>query len=166
MSIDLKFHWDHPTYPITLNDQSKRNLYVSPGYWYEVSSADGLWDQDVRFEAHDLPQQHGSASGDAFYTGRTIVLAGRVIAKDLTLLRVAQRALQAAFYDMTPNPLRFTMWGETEVYVTCRKNQKLDMPEEQLDIGPNFKRAFTLQLYADDPHMYVVGTNTVYLAYS
>jgi len=151
---------------LALNDQSKRSLQVAPYYWFRVTSVDGIWDEDVRFEVHDLPHRHGQKSGDAFYQGKTLVLAGTVIAKDVGYLRQAQRALQQAFYDLEPHALTFTLRGENQVYINCRKNQKIDMPEQQNDGGPAFRRQFTIQLFADDPRLYVVGSNTVYPIWS
>lgn len=148
---------------LTLNDQSKRSLSVAPYYWYRVTSVDGIWDQDVRFETHELPHRHGSSSGDAYYNGKTIVISGSIYAKNIGYLRQAQRALQGAFYDMQDHQLLFTLWGESRVYITCRKNQKIDMPETQDRGGSNpWVRPFTIQLYADDPRMYAEGTSTPY----
>lgn len=147
---------------LTLNDQAERDFTAEDalGYWYRVTSVDGVYDQDVRFEAHDLPQQHGAKSGSAFYSGKTIVISGEVRAVNLEKLRVAQRELQHAFYDMQPHRLEFTLWEEEAVYITCRKNQKIDMTEEQ--DTPSFLRRFTIQLFADDPRMYKQEGDTVY----
>lgn len=148
---------------LLLNDQTKRSLQVSPYYWFRVTSVDGIWDEDIRTEVHELPHRHGTSSGDFYYSGKTIVISGEVRAVSLTTLRQAQRALQAAFYDLQPHQLLFTIWGETRVYVTCRKNQKIDMPESQNRGGSNpWVRAFTVQLYADDPVLYQEGTTTPY----
>lgn len=165
--LESTIFWDHATYPITLNDQGDRDVSASPFFWFRVLTVDGIWDEDVRWEAHDLPLRHGAKSGDAFYSGKTIVIGGEIRAKDVTYLRQAQRALQAAFYDMTMNKLIFTLWGEDEVYIRCRKNQKIDMPEEQTRGGSTpWVRPFTLQLFADDPRMYRNADDTVYLAFS
>lgn len=148
---------------LLLNDQSKRSLTVAPFYWYRVLTVDGIWDEEVRFESHPLPHRHGSSSGDAYYLGKTVVISGNVYARDVGYLRQAQRALQAAFYDMQDHQLLFTLWGETRVYLTCRKNQKIDMPETQDRGGSNpWVRPFTVQLYADDPRLYAEGTETPY----
>lgn len=148
---------------LDLNDQSKRSLAVAPYYWYRVLSVDGIWDEEVRFETHPKPHQHGASSGDAYYQGKTIVISGNVYAKNVGYLRQAQRALQQAFYDMQDHPLTFTLWGEQQVYITCRKNQKIDMPETQDRGGSNpWARPFTVQLWADDPRTYQVGTSVAY----
>lgn len=148
---------------LTLNDQTKRSLQVAPYYWFRVIAVDGIWDEEVRFEVHDRPHQHGTSSGDAYYSGKTLVINGEVRAVSLTALRQAQRALQAAFYDMQDHQLLFTIWGEERVYLTCRKNQKIDMPERQDRGGSNpWMRPFTVQLYADDPRLYREGTETPY----
>lgn len=151
---------------LTLNDQTKRSLAVAPFYWFRVLTVDGIWDQEVRFEQHPKPHQHGTESGDAYYQGKTIVISGNVYAKDVGYLRQAQRALQAAFYDMQDHDLVFTLWGEQQVYIVCRKNQRIDMPETQDRGGSNpWVRPFTVQLYADDPRTYRVGTSEEYPAW-
>ena len=148
---------------LLLNDQSKRSLTTSPFYWYRVLSVDGIWDEEVRFESHEKPHQHGTESGDAYYSGKTLVISGSLYALSVGYLRQGQRALQQAFYDMQDHQLLFTLWGEIRVYITCRKNQKLDMPETQDRGGTRpWVRPFTVQLYADDPRMYAEGTQTPY----
>ena len=148
---------------LVMNDQSKRDFTIAPFYWYRIVAIDGIWDEDVRFEVHDKPHQHGTASGDAYYSGKTLVLTGELRAKDLTALRAGTRTLQSAFYDMQEHQLLFTIWGEERVYLTCRKNQKMDMPERQDRGGSNpWMRPFTVQLYADDPRLYREGTSTPY----
>lgn len=148
---------------LQLNKQSDRPMLAPPFYWYRVLTVDGIWDEDVRFEVHEKPHQHGSSSGDAYYNGKTIVISGLIYARSVGYLRQAQRALQGAFYDMQDHQLLFTLWGETPVYLTCRKNQKIDMPETQ-DRGGSMPwvRPFTVQLYADDPRLYAQGSSTPY----
>jgi hypothetical protein len=148
---------------LTLNDQVNRAMLAPPFYWYRVMTVDGLWDQDVRFEVHDQPHRHGTSSGDAYYSGRTLVISGQIYARTVGYLRAAQRALQEAFWDMQDHQLTFTLWGEVDVYITCRKNQKIDMPETQDRGGSTpWVRPFTIQLYADDPRMYAVAGDAVY----
>jgi hypothetical protein len=144
---------------LALNDQSKRDLSIAPHYWYRVLTVDGIWDEEVRFETHPRPHVHGASSGDAYYNGKTLVLSGNIYALNVGYLRVAQRALQGAFYDMQDHQLEFHLWGEEDVYITCRKNQKIDMPETQDRGGTRpWVRPFTVQLWADDPRMYRAGT--------
>jgi hypothetical protein len=145
---------------LTMNDHSKRSLMVSPFYWYRVTSVDGIWDSPVRFETHPIPQKNGSRSGDAFYSGKTITISGQIVAVSLGTLHVAQRGLQQAFYDMLDYDLTFTMNGEPNLFITCRKNQPIAMAETQET--SDFRRSFVIQLIADDPLMYQVGGSTVY----
>lgn len=148
---------------LQLNRQADRPMLAPPFYWYRVLTVDGIWDEEVRFEVHPKPHQHGTESGDAYYSGKTIVISGNIYARSVGYLRQAQRALQAAFYDMQDHQLLFTLWGETPVYLTCRKNQKIDMPETQDRGGSNpWVRPFTVQLYADDPRLYAQGSSTPY----
>ena len=151
---------------LSLNDQSKRSLTVAPFYWYRVLTVDGIWDEEVRFETHVKPHQHGASSGDAYYNGKTLVISGNIYALNVGYLRQAQRALQAAFYDMQDHELGFHLWGEGNVYITCRKNQKIDMPETQDRGGSRpWVRPFTVQLWADDPRMYGAGTTVAIPAF-
>jgi hypothetical protein len=124
---------------------------------------DGIWDQDVRFESRPLPGRSGSRSADAFYNGKTLVIAGRVVAKDMATMRQMQLDLQRAFDDMLPHKLFFTMMGLGDFYVTARKNQKMDMPEQQAT--KRYERPFTVQLFADDPNIYRQGDNSVFVLF-
>src|SRR6186713_3113540 len=125
--------------PITWNGLNvnswPRKLNLPPYYFYKVESVDGLWGQDVRTETSDLPHRHGSRTvGASYHSGKTLVISGTITAKDLTLLREAQRALQEACWNLDEHSLTFWLWNEVEVEMLCRVNQKLDMPEEQAQL--------------------------------
>jgi hypothetical protein len=163
---------------LILNDWENRDYSHDPFGWYQLLSVDGLWDQDIRFESYNLPQQDGARSGDTYKTGKTIVLSGMVVAADMPHLRNMQRALINAFADRAQHKLFFSVMDTgghrdagggmnafdtvttTDLYVTCRKSQKIDMPETQPGFG--WKRPFTIQLFADDPLIYVQGTDAIY----
>lgn len=153
---------------LTLNDWVNRNITASPYGWYKVTSIDGLWDAPVRFQAIDLPGRSGAHSGDAFYSGKTIVIAGVIKAATIGVARDMQLAIQQAFDDMLPHDLGFvTMSGLTNdiipLTVTCRKNQQIDMviSQDQLEV----RAPFTIQLFADDPTIFISGTTDAFVAY-
>lgn len=143
---------------LTMNDQTKRSLMVSPFYFIPVRSVDGLWGADVRYESHVVPSADGERSGDVFYSGKTITLSGQVIARDLATLRQGQRALQQAFWDLEKHDLQFTLWGEVQAFVTCRVSQPFVMAEQQQDELPT--RTWTVALRADDPRIFKVADGT------
>jgi len=144
---------------LTMNDQTKRSLMVSPYYFIAVRSVDGLWGSDIRYETHPIPSNHGERSGDVFYAGKTITLAGDIIARDLTTLRIGSRLMQEKFWDLQQYKLYFTLWGEVQSYVTCRVSQPLVITEEQATA--DVKRRFTVALRADNPRFYKASDSSL-----
>lgn len=158
---------------LVLNDIENRNTNLDPFGWYRVLSIDGLWDQEMRTESYNLPNQHGARSGDYYYGGKTIVISGVIEAADMPNLRQMQNALADAFRDALPHKMFFQIIDggghtdagyvtptATQLFVTCRKNQKIDMPEVQVNL--KHTRAFTIQLFADDPIIYIQGSSAEY----
>jgi hypothetical protein len=149
-------------------------VWQEPFYWIRLVGVDGLWDNDVLFEKHDLPQRNRSRSGDAYTTGKTLVLTCRIEAKNIAYLRIAQKAVQQAFYDMQPHDLYFELFDSVDVdgnpvatqlvFRGARKNQRIDMPEAQGDL--TFRRAFAVQLWIDDPQMYYADGSGTYEAFT
>lgn len=166
---------------LILNDWVNRDINNSPFGWYQLTSIDGLWDTDMRTESHDVPGRAGARSGDFFYSGKTLVLSGVIRAADMPRLRQMQRALVDAFEDMNPHKLFFKVMDgggheldvddnrvftaptTTSLYLTCRKNQKIDMPEVQTNL--QYTRPFTIQLFADDPAIYVEGSGDTFFLF-
>lgn len=137
---------------LALNDQSLRD-FSSQGWWIEITSIDGIWDADVRDDRQVLPNRSGEQSGQLYYAGKTITLTGTVRAHDIANLRAGQRALQVAFGDLGAHDLFFQAMGDANpLFITCKKNQPIQMPEAQSDAG--IKRSFTVSLRADDPRAY------------
>lgn len=153
---------------LTMNSTTDRDAGTG---WYQVLSVDGIWDQDVRFESINLPGRSGARSADSFYSGKTVVLAGQVMAPNIWTLRAMQLAMQQAFDDMLPYKLYFSFFTElgakTDLYLTCRKNQKIDMPESVTTMGGAYehRRNFTIQLFADDPNIYVQDTDAGFILF-
>jgi hypothetical protein len=150
--------------------------WQSPFYWYRLLLVDGLWDEDVNFEVHNIPQQNRARSGDAYTGGKTLTLTGRVEAQNLAYLRQGQAQLKIAFADMQPHNLYFRLFDHvdgdgkpqyTRVYFKgARKNQKMDMPEAQTELAV-WRRPFVVQLWVDDPKIYLLDvTDTVYDAFT
>lgn len=154
------------------HDVRDSNLTMAPHYWAHLVSVDGIWDDEVRFEKYDYPQRNASRSGDVFTTGKTLVMAGVLYGLNFGYMRLGQMDLRQAFYDAKRHRLNFSLFdgvGEdgmptkSDVYITCRKNQRIDMPEEQADT--TYSRRFTVQVFADDPRMYAQEDESVYEAF-
>jgi hypothetical protein len=141
----------------TFNDQSKRSLEVSPFYWAEVKSVDGLFGADISTESHPIPNATGERSGDFFRRGKTLTVSGILWARNVHDMRVGQLAIESALWSLEPSQFRFTFWGQPQVYLMCRVVQDVAMGEEQVD--DKARRRFTFALRADDPRMRRVDNN-------
>lgn len=140
---------------VTFNPSGGRGI----GYYIKVPKIDGLWDSEKRDERQNVPGRKGELSGIIEDGGKTITLAGTIRGKDVTGLRQGQRDLQAAFADKAAHAFRFQSWIDDQpLEIMCRKNQRLDMAEEQTSL--RWERSFTVQLRADDPRAYSVVSQT------
>jgi len=130
-----------------------------------VSKIDGLFDADIRDNRENNPSSDGETALDAFYGGRTMVFTGRIEAYRLEKLRDMQQAFRQAFADVgNEYPLVFHTYGfipddqggwkrgpsiQRTAQIWCKKNQPIQMTEEQQDF--RFFREFMLTLRASDP---------------
>lgn len=130
-----------------------------------VTKIDGLFDADIRDNRENNPSSDGETALDAFYGGRTLVFTGRIEAYRLEKLRDMQQAFREAFVDVGHEyPLIMHTYGfisdgeggfrrgpslarTGQIY--CKKNQPIQMTEEQVD--QRFFREFMLTLRASDP---------------
>lgn len=140
--------------------------WQSPFYWYRIVAFDGLWSDPLNFETVQIPQVNQTRSGDKYTSGKTIVLTGIVEGKTLADLRSGQLALRNAFFaDPLPvSDLEFYIGGAHLRLVGGYANQQIQMPDQQQ--GFAWKRAFSLQLYFDDPYVYDVGTGGGYTGWA
>jgi hypothetical protein len=127
-------------------------------WWIKVRGIDGLWDGDVRDERYPNPGRRGETSGELLESGKTFVIRGSVIGRDLDGLREGQLALLEAFRDSEPGIFGWQVWNRVPVEIIARKNQKIDMAEEQAT--DRYERTFAIQLRADDPVSYSIVTKS------
>jgi hypothetical protein len=137
-------------------------LYLNVREWIDtflVTNILGLDDADVRDTRENNPGQHGETPGSSNYGGRTLVLQGKIQTKTLWKLRDMQFALRQTFADISvERPLVFHGTQIQHDYLCyCKKNQKMDMPEEQTT--PNhFERTFNITLRASNPRFVSIAT--------
>jgi hypothetical protein len=144
---------------ITMNDDSKSE-FSGQLYWIEVRSFDGLFDDDLSYEAHPIPGYVGERSGDVFRRGKTITLTGFLWASNLEQLRISERLMQQAFWDCKPYNLVFQRWKEPQLYIKCRVSQPLKIVEQQED--EKMRRPFTVAFRADEPRSKKVADDSFY----
>lgn len=129
-------------------------LYLNVRDWIDtflVTQISGIDDADVRDTRDTNPGAHGETPGYAFYGGRTIVLQGKVMARTLWKLRDMMQALRQAFGILSESPLTFHGAStDRSLRIYCRKNQKLEMPEQQTTLN-HFERSFSVTLRASEP---------------
>lgn len=135
---------------VVLNDQDQRAIPF--GKYFKVTTITGLDDPDVRDERVNLPGADGEIAADTFYGGRSIVFTGELRARTLEDLRIMQIMIQESFGDLAYHDLIFTPWGKEKRFIRAKKNQKLDITEEQTT--NNFRRTFTVGIRAEDPFAY------------
>ena len=148
----------------TINDQTKRDLLTAPYYHIKVDSADGLWGADISHESHPIPNRIGEVSGDVYRRGKTITLSGNIYARGLAELRLGQRYLQEAFWDLSLRKLIYRTWDAPgQLYLRVRVIQDVTMTE-RID-GYSFRAPWTVAVRADDPRSRKLSDNTIYPTY-
>ena len=154
----------HTFNSLTLHDRGKMVLNVSPFYWFECKSIDGLWGTDVEVDSFPIPGGTGEHIGTPVKRGRTITYTGRLWASNLETLRAGQRAIQQALDDKQVHNLAIQYKGtaSTEVafYFKAYCSQDVVMPEEQAD--DRMFRTFTFALRCPDPRSYKVSDNSLW----
>jgi len=123
----------------------------------KISGFHGL--PEIRDSREPNPQAHGETAFNAFFSGRTMVLEGRIEAHTIWKLRDMQQALRTAFADLTEHPLIIrTPSLDTDVQINCR-TLGLVMEDQQ----SNFEhyRDFQITLRASDPR-FVRYIETIY----
>ena len=130
-------------------------IYLNVREWvdtYIVTTIGGLDDADVRDSREVNPGYHGETAFTSFYGGRTITLTGKVVTKTIWKLRDMQQGLRQAFAPLDiERPLIFhTPSPDRDLQVYCRKNQAIQMADEQRTAN-HFERAFLITLRAANP---------------
>ena len=144
---------------ITINNRPTPFVYTT--YFISVTNVDGLWSEDRSYESHPIPGAIGERSGDVFKRGKSIVLTGKIEARNMLYLRQAERVLNQMFWTDSASQLRFTLVGESQLYYTCRVQQPLSIAE-QIDRIDYIVREWTVGLRADDPRSRKVSDGSIY----
>lgn len=142
---------------LTLNDLSVIDKY-------RITSIDGLDDADVRDSREDNPADHGETTYESFSGGRTLAIKGKIEAYAIYKLREMQEALRTAFSDLSEEKPLYFFTGDvdTDHFIYCKKNTKLQWGEEQSSDTDVF-RDFLVTVRASDPRFYRHAKVTVNL---
>ncbi len=148
---------------ITINDETQADFHN--GYWIRVTSVDGLFGDEIRYESHPIPSGTGERSSYAFRSGKQLVLTGEIWGKGISQLREGQWILQSMFWDLQPHKLYFTPWplvaSGDSLYITCRCNQPLVMADEFTKLD-GLVQLWTVGLRADNPRSFKTSNNSTY----
>lgn len=143
------------------NDRAFVTLTISPFYYIQVESIDGLFGSDLSYESHPVPNSIGERSGDIFRRGKTITITGKIYGRDLSSLYNGAYFLYQMLADKSPRALIFIPQNfDEQLYITCRPYQDLSIPisvEEGI-----YRWSFTFGLRADDPRTRKVSDNSIY----
>lgn len=146
------------------NDRSMAPLSVSPFYYIQVESVDGLFGADLSYEAHPIPNAIAERSGDIFRRGKTITITGRIYGRDLSTLYDGAYFLYEMLSDKAPRALIFIPQNfDEQLYITCRPYQDLSIVISVED--GLYRWPFTFGLRADDPRTRKVFDNSVFPAF-
>lgn len=130
---------------ITLNDSSSPDRYKV----YKVS---GLFDADMRDVRDVKSSSHGEISYNSYYSGRTIVLSGKIYAGNIIKLNNMISDLQSAFSTLEETAFSIDFPDEAGVLSYCKKITPLDISSE---LTSNLPQAdFMITLRASDPRFY------------
>lgn len=149
---------------MTMNDNTKADLSISPNYWIKVSVVDGIWGDELRVETHPIPCNIGERHGQVLRTGKQLTMTGVIFGQNLAKLREGQWKLMEAFWDCQPYKLYHYNLGfssSARLYYTVYVNQPLNMADE-IDNMTHWRQRWTVGLRADNPRTFKESDNTVY----
>jgi hypothetical protein len=147
----------------TINDRSNQQLLQeqSPFYYIFVDSVDGLYQSDISYESHPIPNATGEKSGDVFRRGKTITLSGNIYGRNLAKLEEGAEYLQTMFAEKALRKLRWTRRIDgVQVYLKCRVSQDLAVVQSFSD--GKYRWSWVVGLRADYPFTYKSSDNTLY----
>lgn len=129
-------------------------VYLNNRTWVDkirITDIGGFELPEIRDSRENNPTAHGETPFNAFYSGRTIVLTGRIEAFTLEKLRDMQQGLRMAFSDLIERPLIIrTGRTDRDAYIPCRTTA-FTMAETQRDL--RFFRDFQITLRASNPRL-------------
>lgn len=147
----------------TINDRANRPLLweTSPYYYISVTSVDGLFNADMSYESHPIPNATGEKSGDVFRRGKTITLTGKINAMNLGALATGAEYLQQMFRETGLRKLVFKrMSDNVVVYYRARVNQDLTIVET-FSSG-KYEWDWVVGLRTDTPFTYNLSGDAIY----
>lgn len=118
---------------------------------YRINTIDGLFDADIRDTRDVNTADDGETPYNAFYGGRTIVIAGTIDTYSIPKMRDMQQALRAAFADIRHEyPLQFRTGDFNKDHIIyCKKISSISGIEQQQNFRPS--RDFQVTLRASNP---------------
>ncbi len=161
----------------TFNDRSMADFQTTPFYYVPLTSADGLFGNEIRFESHEIAGSIGSRSAPPLQSGKQIVLTGEIWAQNLYVLRTGEFAMQEAFWTSSALPLYFQPWVVfvdstlamdsplEQLYFTVMVNQPLVITDEFTASNGQMKQLWTVGLHADDPRPYKKSDDALYFSW-
>jgi Siphovirus-type tail component, C-terminal domain len=136
-------------------------LYMNIRNWvdtYLVTNIGGLDDADVRDNRDVNPGYHGETAYPSYYSGRSIVLTGKIYSKTIFKMRDMQQGLRQAFAQLDDElPLIFRANDpELDMMIYAKKSQSIQMADEQRTAN-HFERPFQIMLRAGNPRFLSVA---------
>lgn len=159
----IKFYTGAGADSFTINDRVNRPLLweTSPFYYISVTSIDGLYNADISYESHPIPNATGEKSGDVFRRGKTITLTGKINAMNLGALQTGAEYLQQMFNEKALRKLVFKrMSDNVVVYYNGKINQDLVIVET-VATG-KYEWDWVVGIRTETPFTYNLSGNAIY----
>ncbi len=118
---------------------------------YRIMRMDGVGGlPDIRDSREINPSRHGETSLSSYFSGRPIVLDGRIEAGNLPKLRAMEYALRSAFSSLEDDWLYFHAWGDSSLStrIKCRTTG-FSIAESQ--DNKHYRRNFQITMRAPHP---------------
>jgi len=147
----------------TINNRGTQPLLQaqSPFYYISVDNIDGLYQADISYESHPIPNATGEKSGDVFRRGKTVTLSGNIYGNNLAYLEAGCDYLKQMFNEVAERKLRWTRRSDSvEIYLKCRVNQDLSITQNLQSNA--YRLAWVVGLRADSPLTRRTSDDAVY----
>lgn len=145
-----------------INDRVSQPLLQaqSPYYYISVANVDGLYQSDISYESHPIPNATGERSGDVFRRGKTITLSGKIYGWNFAKLEEGADFLNHMFAEKALRKLQWTRKDGVQVYITCRVAQDLSIVQNVQE--GKYQWSWVVGLRADIPFTYKSSDNSLY----
>lgn len=150
----------------TINDHASRPLLwqTSPYYYISVTSADGLYNADISYESHPIPNATGEKAGDVLRRGKTITLTGKIHGMNIGAIATGAEYLQQMFQETGLRKLVFKrLQDSVVVYYKGRVNQDLTIVESFAD--GKYEWDWVVGVRCDQPFTYNLSGDALYPAW-